>query len=65
MTKTSKKREIILTESSCSKLNEVASYRDIKISTLKYDKNTDILFCEKMWTAHIFAAKLSMYLKIP
>ena len=31
---------------------------------LRYGKNIDI-FAEKMWEAHIFAAKIPMYLKTP
>ena len=56
---------------SFSKLNEVVSYHDVKISILKYGKCFDI-FAEKNVSSfciakatHIFAAKISMYLKIP
>ena len=34
----------------CSKLNEIVSERDVKISVLKYGKCIDI-FAEKMWVA--------------
>ena len=48
---------------SFSKLNGVVSYHDVKISILKYGKCIDIL--PKKKATHIFAAKISMYLKIP
>ena len=37
--------------------------RDVKISFLKYDKCIG-MFCCKIWVAHIFAAQISMYLKV-
>ena len=54
-----------------SKLNKLVSYCDVKISVLKYGKYIDISLLKNVSSfcigkaTHIFAAKISMYLKIP